>query len=73
VQRDVYLRLGPVRRLQLAFEMSEQARALAVAGIRARARELSEDDAKQIMLRRLLGDELFDRAWPARNTGCSSH
>ena len=43
VQRATLRALGPARRLELAIEMSEQARAR--------------------LLRRILGDDLFEAAW----------
>jgi len=64
VQRSVHARLGPSRRVELAFELSEQARAISIQGIRDRHPELSADDARRILLRHLLGDALFEAAWP---------
>ncbi len=65
VQQSLYRRMGPDRRVEIAFEMSEHARALSVAGIRERDRTLSPGAARRAMLRRLLGEKLFDRAWPS--------
>jgi hypothetical protein len=64
VQRSVYARLGPSRRVELAFDLSEQTRAIAIQGIRDRHPELSADDARHVLLRHLLGDALFEAAWP---------
>lgn len=56
--------MSPAQRIELAFAMSEQARAVAIAGIRARSPELDEDSARLVLVRNLLGDELFRAAWP---------
>ena len=36
VQRETWRRLGPAGRLRIAIEMSEEVRAVALAGVRAR-------------------------------------
>lgn len=64
VQLAVYARMGPARRVELAFELSERMRELAVEGIRARSPELSLAEARRILWRKLLGDELFHAAFP---------
>ncbi len=56
--------MGPERRAELAFEMSEQAREISIQGIRARDPELSYAEARAKLLRRLLGAELYDAAYP---------
>ncbi len=66
VQRAVLQRLGGARRVELAFEMSEQAREISVLGALAREPELTPAEARARMLRRLLGDALYEAAWPAR-------
>jgi hypothetical protein len=65
VQLAVYARLGASRRAALAFELSELARATAIEGIRARDPALSAGAARRILLRRLLGDALFEAAFGA--------
>jgi len=64
VQLEVYARMGPQRRVELAFELSERMRELAVEGIRARSPGLSLAEARRILWRKLLGDELFRAAFP---------
>lgn len=66
VQRAVQRRLGPARRVELAFEMSEQARALSIQGAIAREPGLAPEEARARLLRRLLGDALYRAAWPTR-------
>jgi hypothetical protein len=66
VQLAALRALGPARRVELALEMSEQARAVSLAGVMAREPELSLEQARARLLRRILGAALFDAAWPAR-------
>lgn len=59
-------RLAPAARVELAFEMSEQARAISIEGAMSREPGLSREEARARLLRRLLGDELFEACWPTR-------
>jgi hypothetical protein len=63
-QREAQRRLGPAGRVILAFEMSEQARAISIEGAMAREPGLELEEASARVLRRLLGDDLFDACWP---------
>ena len=63
-QRAVLQRLGRARRVELAFEMSEQAREISVLGALAREPGLTPAEARARVLRRLLGDALYEAAWP---------
>jgi hypothetical protein len=51
--------------MELAIEMSQQARATAIQGIRDRDPSLSLGEARGVLLRRLLGDALFEAAYGA--------
>jgi hypothetical protein len=62
-QLAVWRRLGPSGRVALAWQMSESAREVALAGILARDPSLSREQARRVLLRRLLGPELFDAAY----------
>ncbi len=62
VQLEAYRRMGPERRVALAIELSNQAREIALAGIRARNPELSQSEAQRILSRRTLGEELYRAA-----------
>jgi HEPN domain-containing protein len=66
VQRAALRRLGPARRVELAFEMSEQAREISIRGALAREPGLAPEEARARLLRRLLGDALYHAAWPPR-------
>ncbi|MBX3188193.1 MAG: hypothetical protein KF819_14320 [Labilithrix sp.] len=54
-------RLGPSGRLRLAAEMSEDARRIAIEGERRRHPDLSEIEAREVVVRRLWGTELATR------------
>ena len=64
VQMRWLRRLTARARVELAAEMSEETRELARAGISARHPEYSAGEVSFAMLRLLLGDDLFRRAWP---------
>lgn len=63
VQLEIYRRMGPARRLELGIRMSEEVRALAADGIRARHPEYSETEVRFALARMMLGDALFGRVW----------
>lgn len=63
-QVEVWRRLGPEGRLNLAVSMSEELFELTRAGIAARHPEYSASDVRFAELRRRLGDDLFTRAFP---------
>lgn len=64
MQLGVSARMGPERRVELAFEMSEQAREIAIEGVRDRNPGWSRLRAREFVLRQILGSDLFDSAWP---------
>jgi hypothetical protein len=64
VQQHVFGRMSGSDRVARAFEMSEQAREIARAGIRARHPDYDALDVEQALRRLLLGDDLVRRAWP---------
>ena len=66
VQREVQGQLGGAGRVELAFEMSEQARQISIAGMRSRDPELSQAAARSRLLRRILGDDLHRAAYGHR-------
>ncbi len=57
-------RLSPAARVAVAVEMSEDVREIARAGIAARHPEYSATQVTFALLRLLMGDDLFHRAWP---------
>jgi len=54
-------RMSPSQKGQMAAEMSEEARRIAIEGERRRHPELTEAEARQIVLRRIWGPELAAR------------
>jgi hypothetical protein len=56
--------MSGAQRVEIAARLSEDVRAVAMAGIRARHPEYSDREIWFALQRLLLGDELFDRAWP---------
>ena len=63
-QLAAWRRLGPAGRVELAWELTEFARESSLAGLLARNPTLSREEACRLLLRRLLGDALFDAAFP---------
>jgi hypothetical protein len=66
IQHEIWRRMGGARRVELALQMSEEAREVAIAGVRARHPEYSADQALHALLRVQLGDALYEQAWPGR-------
>lgn len=60
-QLDAYRAMGPVRRLELAVEISEDVRQIALDGIRARHPAFDSTQVHHEWLRILYGDELAGR------------
>jgi hypothetical protein len=55
LQDEIHRRFSPADRLRMAIEMSEFARSLSRAGLRARRPELSESELDDEMLSQLYG------------------
>ena len=66
VQIEAYRAMGPARRLQLAREMSERAREIAIEGVMAREPGIGRAEARLRVLRQILGEAQFDAAYAAR-------
>lgn len=66
VQVEAYRRMDPARRVRLAFEMSERAREIAIAGVMAREPGIGRDAARARVLRTILGAPLFEAAYGER-------
>ena len=62
VQREIHRRLGPSARVELAFAMSQKAREISIAGMMDRDPTLSRADARDRLLARLFGQDLYLRA-----------
>ena len=55
IQAEVIRRLTPVQRLRMALEMSESVRNVALAGLRSRRPELTEEELSRELLRMMYG------------------
>jgi hypothetical protein len=66
VQIAIYRRLGPDGRLALALRMSDDVRSITRSGIRGRHPEYTEEQVDQALRLLLLGDNLFQRAYPGQ-------
>ncbi|MBA3395240.1 MAG: hypothetical protein H0T89_21510 [Deltaproteobacteria bacterium] len=63
-QLAIYRRMSPAQRCAIAAQMSAEARAITMAGIRRRHPEYDAEQARLALFRLLLGDEMFKRVWP---------
>jgi hypothetical protein len=64
VQIGVYRRLGAEARARMAAEMSEDARRIALAGIRQRHPDYGDEQVRRALFRLLLGDDVVREMWP---------
>ena len=64
VQLEIFRRMSPERRLELAFEMSANLREVVAAGVRSRHPDYGEQEVRLAVIRLTLGDELFFRVYP---------
>lgn len=64
VQLEIYRRMSPSRRLELALELSDNVRRLVAAGVRHRHPEYTGEEVRLAVIRLTLGDELFRKAYP---------
>jgi hypothetical protein len=69
VQYDLYRRMPLGRRLELAFDMYDTGRLLAIAGLRMRHPDANEEELKRLWARQHLGPELFERVYGASKRG----
>lgn len=67
VQFAVDRRMGAERRLELALQMSEDARQSTAAGIRAHHPEYTATQVEDALRLLLLGPKLFHAAWPDKS------
>jgi hypothetical protein len=66
VQVEIFRRMVPSRRLQLALEMGDSLRALVAAGIQQRHPEYAPQQVRLALIRLTLGKELFQKAFPGK-------
>ena len=64
MQFAVYRRMSDARRLELSLQMSDEARLITAAGIRAHHPEYTAEHVEDALRLMLLGPRLFHLAWP---------
>ncbi|MBN1805653.1 MAG: hypothetical protein JW837_10410 [Sedimentisphaerales bacterium] len=63
-QVEILRRMGPERRLKIAFELSDNLRSIVEAGVRERHDDYDEQQIKHEVLRLMIGDVLFKQIFP---------
>lgn len=66
VQTEVYRRMGPTRRGELALQLSDSLREFVAAGVRQRHPDWDAAAVRREVARLFLGDKLFREAEQAR-------
>lgn len=69
VQVDIYRRMTPDKRMQLALEMNASMRAVMAAGVRQQHPHYSEAQVKLVVIRLTLGTDLFQQTYPEGSMG----
>jgi len=64
VQVEIFQRMAPEKRLQAAALLSQTCRTLLAAGVRNRHPEYNEEQVRLAVIRCLLPEDLFIRAYP---------
>lgn len=64
VQLAAFRRMTPEKRLELAFQMTNDLRRRLAEGVRQRHPEYSEDQVRLAVIRLTLGDDLFRTVYP---------
>lgn len=65
-QIEILRKLSPERLALISFELSDNVRQIAIAGIRKMHPEFNETQIRRELLRRLVGDELFRKIVAAK-------
>lgn len=65
VQLALFRKMSASDRVRLGYQMSMDARAITLAAIRKRHPDYDDASARWALFRLLVGDELFQKAWPA--------
>ena len=58
-QFEILRKLGPERRLEMVFELSDNLRSIVEAGVRGRHPDYDEQAVRQEVLRLMIGETLF--------------
>jgi hypothetical protein len=65
-QIEILRKLSPERRALISLELSDNVRQIAIDGIRRMHPEFTETQIKRELLRRIVGDELFQKIVAAK-------
>jgi hypothetical protein len=63
VQYELHRRMSPGRKLELVFDMSDTGQRLALAGLRMRHPDATEDRLWRLWLQQHLGHKLYERVY----------
>jgi hypothetical protein len=66
VQYELHRRMSPGRKLELVFDMYDTGQRLAIAGLRTRHPDASEEDTWHLWARQHLGDDLYEQVYRGR-------
>jgi hypothetical protein len=64
VQLGIYRAMSPERRVEIALELSDGIRKVAIDGIRHRHPEYSDGEVRRAVVALIYGDDLARRVWP---------
>ena len=65
VQYELYRQMSPARKFELIFDTYEMGRQLALAGLRMRHPDATEEELWRLWARQHLGRELFEQVYGA--------
>jgi len=66
---ELYRKMTPARKFELISQAYEFGRSLAMAGIRLRHPEATDEQVRQLWARQHLGSELYEQAYGSKNNG----
>ncbi len=69
VQYDLYRRMSPAKKMQLISDAYHTGQLLAMAGIRMRHPEATEEEVWHIWAKRHLGEELYKKVYGNQRDG----
>ena len=67
LQGEIYRRMGGAARLSIAFQLTDTVRRLALAGVRARHPDYTDEQVFRAWARLNLGDDTVRAMWPNRS------
>lgn len=67
MQHAIYQRMPAERRLRMAFEMTASIRRVSEDGVRSRHPEYTQRQVELAVIRMMVGEDLFRRAYPGED------